>query len=323
MRRREILAGLAWLGMGAGVRAQSAAMPVVGFLRSTPSADLEHLVVAFREGLKERGFAAGENVTVEYRFADDHLDRVPSLTRDLIGRGAAAIVGDSIAIIAAKTTGTSVPLIFATGGDPVRTGLVGTLNHPGGNVTGVTFFGGELGPKRLELLRQLSPKAAPIAVLVIPDNPTGEAERREVEEAARSIGQELIIAPVASEPELKAAFAGMAERGAGAVLVGAGTFLSGRRELIVALAAQHALPAVYSQREAALAGGLMSYGTSVRDAYRQTGVYAARILKGEKPGDLPVVQNAKFEFVINARTAKTLGLALPPALLALADEVIE
>ena len=322
MRRREAILGIAAAAAAAGP-ARAHPLPVVGFLRSTPSAGFEQLAAAFREGLKQAGFVAGENVRIEYRFADDREDRLRAHAQDLVDRAVTLIVGDSVAVMAANAAPTSIPMVFATGGDPVRNGLVATLNRPGGKVTGVTFFGGELGPKRLELLRQVAPPATTIAVLTVPNNPTAEAERRDIEAAARSMGQELLVLEVASDRDLDTAFLKIVEHRAGALLVGAGTFLNSRRASIATFAARQRLPSMYSQREAVLAGGLMSYGTSVADAYRQAGIYAGRILKGEKPGDLPVVQNVKFEFVINTGTASALGLSLPASLLALADEAIE
>ena len=329
MNRRDVVA---LLGGGTAVassacwplatRAQQPAMPVVGFLRSTPFADAAHLVTAFRQGLKEAGFVEGQNVAVEYRSGENDRDRL-ALVTEFTRRPVAAIVGNLISALAAKAVTTTVPIVFATGSDPVNDGLVTSLNRPGGNVTGVVFIAAVLGAKRLELLRQLVPKATTIAMLVNPNISNTEAERNDVQVAAQQIGQQLIVLDVRSVGDLEAAFATFVQRGAGALLVGAGAFMNANRERIVALAARHALPAMYVQREAVSAGGLMSYGASITDAYRQVGIYAGRILKGEKPGDLPVMRSTKFEFVLNLRTAGTLGLDIPPTLLALADEVIE
>jgi putative tryptophan/tyrosine transport system substrate-binding protein len=325
MRRREFitLLGSAAVAWPFAARAQQPAMPVIGFLRSASLADATHIVTAFRQGLREAGFVEGQNVAVEYRSAEDRHDRLPALVSDLIRRPVAVIVGNYNAALAAKAATTTVPIVFATGADPVKEGLVTSLNRPGANVTGVSFFGGVLGAKRLELLRQLVPRATTIGVLMNPNRPDTEAERRDVQAAALAIGQQLIILDVSSDDDIEPAFATFVQHGAGALLVGSGGFMTSHRELLVALAARHALPASYVLREAALAGGLMSYGASFPDAYRQAGIYVGRILKGETPANLPVMRAAKFEFVFNMQTARALGLDVPATLLAQADEVIE
>jgi putative ABC transport system substrate-binding protein len=304
-------------------RAQQPAMPVVGFLRSTSATDSTHYVTAFRLGLKEAGFVEGQNVAIEYRFADNQNDQLPALVADLIRRPVALIAGAAVAMLAAKAATTTVPIVFVGGGDPVEDGLVASLNRPGGNVTGVVFFGAALGAKRLEVLRQIVPTATTIAVLVNPKLPSTEAERRDVQAAALVIGQQIIMLDVSSVRDIEAALGTFVQRGASALLVGSGPFLFSNSEPIVALAARHGLPASYPMREFAVAGGLTSYGASQSDAYRQAGIYAGRILKGEKPADLPVMRSTKFEFVLNLKTAKALGLTVPDRLLALADEVIE
>jgi putative ABC transport system substrate-binding protein len=278
---------------------------------------------AFRQGLKDTGYVEGQNVAVEYRWAEGHNERLPALVADLIRRPVAVIVGNTPSAFAAKAATTTVPIVFATGSDPVGVGLVASLNRPGGNVTGVSFLASELGAKRLELLRQLLPRATTIAMLVNPDSANTDAERREVQAAALTIGQQLTIFDVRSDRNIETAFATFVQSGIGALLVGTGAFTQSHRERIVALAARDAVPAIYALREFVVAGGLMSYGANFIDAYRQAGIYAGRILKGEKPADLPVMQPTKFELVINLRTAKALGLEVPPTLLARADEVIE
>jgi putative ABC transport system substrate-binding protein len=321
IKRRDFIAAIgtaaAWPLIA---RAQQGAMPVVGFVRSTTAAGFAHLEAALRAGLKQAGFVAGQNVAIEYRYADNQLDRLPALIDNLIRRPVAVIVANQFAALAAKAATTTVPVVFATGTDPVQSGLVASLSRPGGNVTGAVFFGGDLGPKRLELLRQVAPKATTIAALVYPAAAT---ERREILAAAQAMGLQLLVRDIATERDIDAAFTAVVQGGVGALFVGGGAFLNSQRERLIALAARHRLPAITAWRDHTAAGGLMSYGASQSDAYRQAGLYAGRILKGEKPADLPVIRSTKFEFVINLRTAKTLGLAIPPTLLALADEVIE
>ena len=325
IRRREFitLLGSAAAAWPLAARAQQPAMPVVGFLRSGSLAAATHLVDGFREGLRETGFVEGQNVAVEYHSAEGQLDRLPALVTDLIRRPVAVIAANSIAALSAKAATTTVPIVFATGGDPVDQGLVASLNRPGGNITGINFFDGLLGGKRLEQLRQVVAKSITIGMLVNPNTTETEAERRNVQAAAQAMGQPLIVLDAGSEREIEMAFATFVQRGAGAVLVGTGAFSFANRERLVVLAARHRLPASYTWREAVVAGGLMSYGTSIPDAYRHVGAYTGRILKGEKPADLPVMRAIKFEFVLNLKTAKTLSLDIPPTLLALADEVIE
>ena len=327
MRRRDVIAFLcgaaAYPLLGSAPAPAQQAMPVIGFLRSSRFSNAMHLVAAFRQGLNETGFVEGQNVAIEFRAAEDREDRLPSLAAELVRRPVAVIVGNTPAARAAKAATTTIPIVFTTGNDPVGDGLVASLNRPGGNVTGAAFFAAELGAKRLELLRQLVPQARIIAMLVNPYAPGAEAERRDVQAAAAATGQQLHILNVDSERDLEPAFAAFMQGGAGALLVGSAPFLTSQRERLVALAARHRLPAMHVLRDAAMAGGLMSYGSSNTDVYRQAGVYAGRILKGEKPSDLPVVRSAKFELVLNLRTARTLGLEIPNTLLALADGVIE
>jgi putative tryptophan/tyrosine transport system substrate-binding protein len=324
MRRREFItliggAAVAW--PDAAQAQQQQAMPVIGFLRSTPSAPFMHFVAAFQQGLKEEGFVEGQNVAIEYRWADNQLDRLPGLAAELVQRQVAVIVGNTPAALAAKAATTSVPIVFVTGTDPVRDGLVASLNRPSGNVTGVVFFAsGHLGTKRMELLCEMVPKAAMIAVLM---DPKFAAELPAVEGAGRALGRQILVVNAASEHELDDAFSQIVQAGAGALLVGGGPFFTSQRQRLVALAARHAIPAIYDGRDHVEAGGLMSYGTSLTGAYRQAGIYAGHILKGAKPADLPVLQPTKFELVINLRTAKALGLTVPLIMQMTADEVIE
>jgi putative ABC transport system substrate-binding protein len=325
MRRRDFIklivsGAVAW---PLAARAQQPAMPVVGFLRSTPLNTSTPLVAAFRQGLKDSGFNEGQNVAVEIRSADNQIDRLPALVDELVRWPVNIIVANVLAALAAKNANTTVPILFVTGSDPVKDGLVASLNRPGGNVTGVSFVSGALATKRLEILRQLTPNATTIAMLVQLDSDESVLEQREVQMAARANGQQLIVFDVNSAADIESALATMAARGVGALYVGTGPFTTSHRELLTALAARNAIPAMYSLREFVAVGGLMSYGASITDAYRQAGIYAGRILKGERPADLPVIQAAKFDFVLNLKTAKALALEVPPSLIALADEVID
>jgi putative tryptophan/tyrosine transport system substrate-binding protein len=304
--------------------AQQPAMPVIGFLSSFSPADRARLVTAFRQGIRETGYIEGQNVAIEYRWAQDQYDRLPDLATDLVRRQVAVIAAhDTLSAIAAKAATTTVPIVFATGGDPVSDGLVASLNRPGGNVTGVTFVIAELGAKQLGLLHELQPGAARIAVLVEPKWPLTERFVSEVRAAALAVGQQIEVLNVSTGRDIDTVFANLASNPVDALLVGPIPLAYNRRVQLVTLATYHRVPAIYPLRVFAEAGGLMSYGTSVTDAYRQAGVYTARILKGEKPADLPVLQPTKFELIINLKTAKALGLQIPDRLLALADEVIE
>jgi putative ABC transport system substrate-binding protein len=327
VNRREFitLVGSAAAAWPLAARAQQGAMPVVGFLGTASPRPFAHLVAGFRRGLQETGFVEDRSVVIEYRWAEGHYDRVPALAADLVRRQVAVIVtvGGETSAAAAKAATATIPIVFNTGTDPVRLGLVASLARPGGNATGVNIFTTELAEKRLGLLRDLVPSATTVAVLLNPNFAAAVANVRESEAAARAIGKEVVIFNASGDAEIETAFAKIVLARPGALLVGADPFFNSRRGLIVALAARHAIPAIYEWREFAEAGGLISYGTSLMEAYRQQGIYAGRILKGEKPADLPVVQLSKFELVINLNTAKALGLAIPPGVLAIADEVIE
>jgi putative ABC transport system substrate-binding protein len=325
MRRREFIAGLgsaaAWQ---LAARAQQSAVPVIGYLGSQ-SADVEYknFTVPFLQGLKETGYVDGQNVAIEYRWAENHNDRLPALAADLVRRRVAVLVAAGTpAAVAAKPATTIIPIVFSAGGDPVALGLVAGLNRPGANVTGIANLSGELNPKLLQLLRELIPDAAVFGVLADPASPTTQFIITDLQAAAPRLGLQLVVVDARTDSDLEPAFARFSQQRVGAVLVGSSAFFNRRTEQLAALAARNALPAIYPFREFALAGGLMSYG-SLGYAFRQVGIYTGRILKGEKPADLPVQQVTKTDLVINAQTAKALGLTIPETLLATADEVIQ
>jgi putative tryptophan/tyrosine transport system substrate-binding protein len=324
MNRRDfltLLGGAAAWPLAA--RAQQQPMPVVGFLRSTPAEPFANIVAAFRQGLNETGFVEGQNVVIEQRWADNQLHRLPTLAADLVRRQVAVIVSNGPAVEAARSATTTIPIVFVIGDDPVRRGLVTSLNRPGGNLTGLTFFANRLSAKRLEMLLELVPGARVVAVLIDPNFSSSADELREVEEAGHTIERKIVAVKAGNEREFEGAFTKIVQAGAGALVVcGSPSFTSERRTL-VALAARHAIPTIYDIRDYVAAGGLISYSASFTDAYRQAGVYAGRILKGAKPSELPVLQPTTFELAINLKTAKGLGLTVPLTLQASADEVIE
>jgi putative ABC transport system substrate-binding protein len=326
MKRRDFitLLGSAIAAWPLAARAQQATMPVIGFLDSRSSDGMTSRLAAFRQGLKEVGLIEGENVTVIYRWAEDRVDRLPEIASEL-ARQATVIVtsGGPPAAIAAKAATTTVPIVFLVGEDPTRLGLVTSLARPSGNLTGINMLANELEAKRLQLLHQLVPQAQRIAVLVNPGSVAAETTLRDVEAAARTLGLQLQVLKANTAREIEEAFAWNDRQRPDALFVGGTAFLNIRRVQLVQLATFHRLPATYVQREAAEAGGLMSYGPSILEGYRQWGIYAGRVIKGAKPGDLPVMQSTKFELVINNTTARMFGLTVPPSLLAIADEVIE
>jgi putative ABC transport system substrate-binding protein len=330
MRRRHFIALLGGAAASPvlwplATRAQQRVLPVIGFLGSESPGLFANRLRGFHQGLKETGFVEGRNVAIEYRWAEGHFDRLPALAADLVRRQVTVIAATTTpAVLAAKSATTTIPIVFLTGSDPVEVGLVASLNRPGGNITGVTNLSVEVGPKLLELVHELVPRATSIALLVNPANPKiAERLSREVQAAARAINQQIHIVSASTERDIDTAFASLVQLGADALVVGNDPFFNTRPDQFVALAARHAVPAIFPYREFAAAGGLMSYGGSVTDQYRLVGVYNGQILKGEKPANLPVQQTVKVELVINLKTAKTLGLTFPITLLGRADEVIE
>ncbi len=326
MRRREFITFLsgATAAWPFAARGQQSAMPMVGFINSGALGGYRNLLISFRKGLAEGGFVEGRNLAIEYRWAEGRFDQLPSLAADLIARGAVVIVSGGIgSALGARQASATIPLVFLAGDDPVKFGLVASLNRPGGNATGVAWLTSEIFSKRLEIVRELVPNASVIGVLINPKSPEVEPQVKEIEAAAQTLRQPLYLARASSDAGFDAAFAGLVEQKSDALVVSNDAFFNGRRERIVSLAARHRIPAIYDRREYAMAGGLISYGTSYAAAYRELGLYTGKILKGTKAADLPVEQATKFELVINLRTAATLGLEMPPKVLALADEVIE
>jgi ABC-type uncharacterized transport system substrate-binding protein len=326
VQRRQFIAllGSATATWPIAVRAQQPAMPVIGFLNSRSKSSLPHLLPAFREGLKETGFVEGENLNIEFRWADGQYDQLPLLAAELVQRRVAVIaVASTIATIAAKQATQTIPIVFFQGGDPVKLGFVASLRRPGANITGASFLTDELVQKRFEMLHELLPKAAVIGLLVNPSFSTTEDAVTNAKVGAAAFGIKVVSADAAAEHDFEPAFAALVQQGAQALLVAPDPYFNSRAATLVALAARHALPAIYQLREYVTAGGLMSYGTNLSDVWRLGGTYVGRILKGEKAADLPVQQSTRVDFVINLKTAKALGLDVPPSLLARADEVIE
>jgi putative ABC transport system substrate-binding protein len=324
MRRRDFItllggAAAAWPIVG---RAQLS-VPLVGFLNGASAWEYATYATSFRQGLSETGFVEGRNLLIDYRWAEGHYERLPAMAVELVSRRVDVIFANGPAVPAAKAATTTIPIVFSIGADPIESGFVASLNRPGGNLTGVTAMNVELLPKRLELLRDLAPTASTIAVLINPASPDAQAEERDIPIAAHNLGLKLHIFHAATEPDFNTAFASSAELGAGALLIVNDPFFTSRSEQLAALALRYAVPAIYEYREFAAAGGLMSYGGSATEAYRVAGVYAGRILRGERPAELPVQQSTRIELIINMKTAKALGLTLPLSLLGRADEVIE
>ena len=323
MRRRDLIGLVA--GWPLAARSQQPAIPAIGFLSGRSSDESRYAVAAFEKGLREAGVVAGRDVAIELRWADNDYDRLPAQVADLVRRQVAVIVavGGNPAILEAKAATSAIPIVFITGDDPVRLGLVTSLNRPGGNITGVSPVSPQLGAKRLEIVHELVPKGVSIALLVNPKGLMAEVQLKEAEAAARTLERQLHVLRAVDTDAIDAAFRSLVQRGDRALMISGDPFFNSRRDQLVALAARNELPTVYHTRECAVAGGLMSYGASIDGSYRDAGIYAGRILKGERPGDLPVLQPTKFEFIINLKTATALGLEIPPRLLALADEVIE
>jgi putative ABC transport system substrate-binding protein len=327
MRRREFitLLGGAAATLPLAARAQQPAMPLIGFMSGRSPEDSAYLVAAFRQGLGETGFAEGQNVAIEFRWANGQYDRLPALAADLVSHRVTVLVGvgGDVSAVAAKRATAMIPVVFGMGSDPIKAGLIESLNRPGGNATGFTLLTNEMEPKRLGLLRDLVPQASVFGVLVNPKFPPAIHELKDLEEAARTIRQKLFVANASSDVELESGLASPLEHQISGLLVNPDPYFDTRRERIIAFAAQHRIPTIYQFREYADSGGLISYGPSITDSYRQAGIYVGRILKGAKPADLPVVQPTKFELVINLKTAKGLGIKISDNVLSLADEVIE
>jgi len=298
-------------------------MPVIGFLNASSAREYGHVAAAFRQGLSETGYVEGRNVLIEYRWAEDQYDRLPTLAADLVRRQVIAITANTPAAPSAKAATATIPIVFLTAGDPVRDGLVASLNRPGGNLTGVGILSVELGPKRLELMRELVPTATVIALLLNPTTPTAEFQSKDMQATARTLGMRLHLLHASTERDFDTVFANLPQLGAGGLVIAADAFFVSRSEQLGALALRHGIPAIYQFRAFAAAGGVMSYGSNLADAYRLAGVYMGRILNGEKPADLPVQQSTKVELILNLKAAKALGLTIPLSLLGRADEVIE
>jgi len=326
MRRRDFitLIGDAAATWPLAARAQQQAMPLVGFLGPASPTEYAHLVTAFRQGLSENGYVEGQNVAIEFRWAEGKYDRLPAFATELVDRHVTVIAGMSLpSALAAKAATSTIPIIFADGGDPVEDGLVSNTDRPTGNLTGVTLFNSALGAKRLELLRELVPTASVVGLLANPGNPNGRRQTNDALEAARTVGTKLEVFAASNDQEIDAAFGLLKEKHVAALMVAVDAFLNSRRPRLTALAAERMIPAIFYDRAFVAGGGLISYGYSIADAYRQAGIYTAKILKGAKPADLPVVQPPKVQLIINIKTAKALGIAVPPSLLSRADEVIE